>query len=158
MSDLVSTAITITGWVGALASVSAYAMVTQGRIAPNSMVFQGLNIGGAAALAVSASANGAWPSAVVNIIWIAIGVQAVLTLKRAAIFARPRARVIRFSERLIRTSGRTHSPGSGPAPTMPSAPDAHLHHPKGSRPGGSTHPSGRTACLTRPVRSRSHAG
>lgn len=138
MSDFVSTVVTIVGWVGALASVSAYAMVTRGRIAPSSMLFQGLNIGGAAALAVSASANGAWPSAVVNIIWIAIGVQAVLALKHAVVVRHLRARAARHRDRLARLRDHRHLVETG-------------------RSGGPTRPAGRSESLTRPARSRSRA-
>ena len=80
MSTAVQLAVTLAGWTGALATVFAYGMVTAKRITPDSLLFQGLNIVGASLLAVSASTYGAWPSAVVNVIWVAIGVFALMTL------------------------------------------------------------------------------
>ena len=80
MSTAVQLAVTLAGWTGALATVFAYGMVTAKRITPDSLLFQGLNIVGASLLAVSASTYGAWPSAVVNVIWVAIGAFALLTL------------------------------------------------------------------------------
>lgn len=80
MSTAVQLAVTLAGWTGALATVFAYGMVTAKRITPDSLLFQGLNIAGASLLAVSASTYGAWPSAVVNVIWVAIGIFALLAL------------------------------------------------------------------------------
>ncbi|WP_066460712.1 CBU_0592 family membrane protein [Sanguibacter suarezii] len=80
MSTAAELAVTLAGWTGALSTVFAYGMVTAKRITPDSLLFQGLNIVGAGLLAVSASTYGAWPSAVVNVIWVAIGVWALMTL------------------------------------------------------------------------------
>ena len=80
MSTAVQLAVTAAGWTGALATVFAYGMVTAKRITPDSLLFQGLNIVGASLLAVSASTYGAWPSAVVNVIWVAIGIFALKAL------------------------------------------------------------------------------
>lgn len=77
MSTAVQLAVTLAGWTGAIATVIAYGMVTAKRISPDSLVFQGLNIVGAGLLSISASTYGAWPSAVVNVIWVAIGVVAL---------------------------------------------------------------------------------
>lgn len=71
------------GWIGALCSVSAYAAVTAKRITADSVTFQSLNLAGAALLCVSAYSHGAWPSAIVNIIWIGIGVFALRAIWQA---------------------------------------------------------------------------
>ena len=80
MSTAAELAVTLAGWTGALSTVFAYGMVTAKRITPDSLLFQGLNIVGAGLLAISASTYGAWPSAVVNVIWVAIGIWALTTL------------------------------------------------------------------------------
>lgn len=85
MNETLSALIGLVGWVGAAVTIGAYASVTNGRVSPNSVAYQGLNIGGAAALALSATVSGAWPSAATNLIWVAIGVHAVLSLKRVGI-------------------------------------------------------------------------
>jgi hypothetical protein len=82
MSAAAEIFITVIGWTGALSNVAAYALVTAKRIAPDSLSFQGLNIFGAALLSVSASVYGAWPSAVVNVIWVVIGAYALYVFWR----------------------------------------------------------------------------
>ena len=68
------------GWIGALCAVSAYGAVTAKRISSDSAMFQGLNLVGAAMLCVSAYSHGAWPSAIVNVVWIGIGIFALRAL------------------------------------------------------------------------------
>ncbi len=41
------------------------------------MTYQAINLGGAIALAVNSAYHGAWPSAILNIVWTAIGVLTV---------------------------------------------------------------------------------
>ncbi|WPF82430.1 hypothetical protein SANBI_000032 [Sanguibacter sp. 4.1] len=83
MSAAAQILITLAGWTGAISAVVAYGLVTMQRISPDSLLFQGLNIVGAGLLSVSASVHSAWPSAVVNVIWVAIGVYAVRALWNA---------------------------------------------------------------------------
>lgn len=63
--------ILIIGWVGACLFLVAYVLLSRGWLAAHSRVYQGLNIAGAAGLAVSNGAHGALPSATLNLIWIA---------------------------------------------------------------------------------------
>ena len=74
MSNLIEVA----GWAGALAVLVAYALVSAERVSSRSWSYQLLNIGGAAGLVINSSWNGAIPSAVVNLIWIGIGVYALV--------------------------------------------------------------------------------
>lgn len=83
MSAAAQILLTLAGWTGAISAVVAYGLVTMKRISPDSLLFQGLNIVGAGLLSVSASVHSAWPSAVVNVIWVAIGVYAVRALWNA---------------------------------------------------------------------------
>lgn len=75
--------LTITGWVGALFTLTAYALLSAGRLSPQSRAFQGANIGGSTLLCMSALMNEAWPSATVNAVWVLIGAQAWFMLIRA---------------------------------------------------------------------------
>lgn len=84
MSAAAQILVTLAGWTGAISAVVAYGLVTMKRISPDSLLFQGLNIVGAGLLSVSASVHSAWPSAVVNVIWVAIGVYAVRALWNAS--------------------------------------------------------------------------
>jgi hypothetical protein len=72
--------IAFAGWSGAALVLGAYALVSMRKQASDSASFQAMNIVGAVGLATSAAANDAWASAVVNVLWIAIGV--VVTLRR----------------------------------------------------------------------------
>lgn len=71
--------ITVIGWCGAAASAGAYGLVSLRGVPSASPLFQGLNLGGSAALSISAAVAGAWPSSVVNMIWFAIGAAALAT-------------------------------------------------------------------------------
>jgi hypothetical protein len=75
--------IALLGWVGAAVLLAAYALVSTKRITGDSAVFQGLNMAGGAALALNSAANGAWPSAALNVVWVAIGAVAMFRLARA---------------------------------------------------------------------------
>ncbi|MGF0114842.1 CBU_0592 family membrane protein [Promicromonospora sp. Marseille-Q5078] len=77
------TVITALGWVGALAVVLAYGMVSKGRWSADSLVFQLCNLGGALVMLLIAAVNGVWPSAFANIVAAAIGFAALRTMARA---------------------------------------------------------------------------
>ncbi len=68
-----TTLIDIVGWAGAALVLAAYALVSTNRVRAQSWAYQGLNIGGAVGLVINTAWNGAIPSAVVNIVWIGIG-------------------------------------------------------------------------------------
>ena len=72
-------AIEVIGWAGALAVLIAYGLVSTERVTSRSATYQLLNIGGAIGLVINSSWNGAIPSAVVNLIWIGIGVYALMS-------------------------------------------------------------------------------
>ena len=65
------------GWLGAALVIVAYALVSFNRLTPGSLFYQGLNVAGSALLIVNTAWHAAWPSAVVNIVWAAIGLVAV---------------------------------------------------------------------------------
>ena len=71
--------IDLIGWIGAAALLTAYASVSGGRIRGDSTVYQVLNLLGGACLAANTIYYGAYPAALVNLVWITI---AVLTLTR----------------------------------------------------------------------------
>lgn len=75
-------AVEAAGWTGALLILAAYALVSMRRVAPDSIAYQAMNIVGAAGFVINGLAHGAMPSAVLNIIWIGIGVF-VLSRRRA---------------------------------------------------------------------------
>lgn len=71
------------GWVGALAVLLAYGLNHRGRIQPHDASYLALNTVGAIGLLISCAAAGAWPSAVVNVIWLLIGIPSIVAAVRA---------------------------------------------------------------------------
>ncbi len=71
--------IDIVGWIGAAALLMAYAAVSTRRMEGDSAPYQLLNLGGSAFLMANSFFYGAYPSSMVNIVWISI---AVFTMAR----------------------------------------------------------------------------
>jgi hypothetical protein len=69
----------IIGWIGAVALLLAYGLASSGRLPATGRGFQNLNLAGSLALAANSGFHGAWPSAVLNLVWMVI---AVATLSR----------------------------------------------------------------------------
>ena len=66
------------GWLGAASLLLAYGLTSAGRLPSQGWRFQMLNLVGAVALAANSAYHGAWPSAALNLVWIAIGLAALL--------------------------------------------------------------------------------
>ena len=62
------------GWIGAVSLLAAYLLLLSRRASADGHLYLSLNFLGSACLAVSTSAARAWPSAAVNLIWLAIGI------------------------------------------------------------------------------------
>jgi predicted MFS family arabinose efflux permease len=65
--------IAMIGWAGAVGLLAAYLLLLRHRTSAESHLYLTLNFLGSACLAVSTYAAHAWPSAAVNMIWLAIG-------------------------------------------------------------------------------------
>lgn len=65
------------GWLGAGLLLLAYGMASAGRLPATGRGFQVLNLAGSAALAANSGFHGAWPSAALNVVWLAIAVVAL---------------------------------------------------------------------------------
>jgi hypothetical protein len=74
----------IAGWAGALLILGAYALLTAERVTSRSVLYQAMNVGGAAGFIVNGWWHGALPSAVLNIIWMMIGLTALLRMRRTS--------------------------------------------------------------------------
>ncbi len=75
--------IEVAGWSGAVIILLAYGLLSADRLSSRSSAYQWLNIVGAAGFVINSGAKGAYPSAVLNLIWIAIGVFAVIRNRAA---------------------------------------------------------------------------
>ena len=65
--------IEIIGWAAAVMMLSAYVLLTTGRLRSLSPTDQRLNVFSGAGFIVNSGWNGAYPSAALNLIWMAIG-------------------------------------------------------------------------------------
>lgn len=71
----------VIGWTAATMMLSAYLLLTSGRLSSRSGLYQWLNVLSGAGFIVNSGWNGAYPSAFLNLIWMAIGLYGVF--KRA---------------------------------------------------------------------------
>jgi hypothetical protein len=53
--------------------LGAYLLLSMGRLAARSRIYQGMNVIGAAGFAINGWWHGALPSAVLNVVWMIIG-------------------------------------------------------------------------------------
>ena len=64
----------IAGWVGAGLILGAYLLLSLGKVTGQSPLYQGMNIVGAVGFVINGWWHGAIPSAVLNVIWLLIGI------------------------------------------------------------------------------------
>ena len=76
--------IAIVGWVGAVLILAAYFLLTAERLTARDPAYQWMNVVGAAGFIVNSGWNGAYPSAALNVIWVGIGLVALIRLARQA--------------------------------------------------------------------------
>jgi hypothetical protein len=60
------------GWLGGLMVVVAYFLISSGKVKSDAVSFQFLNLVGSIFLIINTYEKGAYPSTVVNIIWVGI--------------------------------------------------------------------------------------
>ena len=70
------------GWAAAVTIVAAYALLTAGKIGFDSRSYQWMNVAGAFGFIVNSGWHGAIPSAALNIVWVGIGVAALIRISR----------------------------------------------------------------------------
>ena len=72
----VEIAVELVGWAGAALILFAYLLLSAGRLTGQSLSYQAMNVLGAAGFIVNGWWHRALPSAVLNILWLGIGVLA----------------------------------------------------------------------------------
>ena len=81
-------AVEVVGWLGASLILGAYLLLSLGKVTGHSLLYQSMNVVGAAGFIVNGWWHGAVPSAVLNVIWMLIGLFASIRIlkrrKRAA--------------------------------------------------------------------------
>jgi hypothetical protein len=71
--DLTRWLVEIAGWGGAVLILLAYLLLSACRLTGQSIVYQGMNVVGAAGFVINGWWHGAMPSAVLNVLWLLIG-------------------------------------------------------------------------------------
>jgi hypothetical protein len=61
------------GWAGAVLILLAYLLLSAGRLTGQSLIYQGMNVVGAAGFVINSWWHGAIPSAALNVLWLLIG-------------------------------------------------------------------------------------
>jgi hypothetical protein len=74
--------IEVVGWAGALLIITAYTLLSSGRLQGRSIPYQLLNFVGSACFVVNGACNGAWPSAGLNFLYMGIGAVMLVRLTR----------------------------------------------------------------------------
>ena len=69
----IEVAVEVAGWAGAALILLAYLLLSAGKLTGQSLVYQGMNVVGAAGFIVNGWWHGALPSATLNVLWLLIG-------------------------------------------------------------------------------------
>jgi hypothetical protein len=69
----VQVAVEVAGWAGAALILLAYLLLSAEKLTGQSLVYQGMNLVGAAGFVVNGWWHGAIPSAALNVLWLLIG-------------------------------------------------------------------------------------
>jgi len=71
------------GWTGAMLILAAYILLSSGRLDGRSRTYQWMNVAGSAGFVVNSGWNGALPSAVLNAVWMVIGLLTLWQIRKA---------------------------------------------------------------------------
>jgi hypothetical protein len=72
--SMVELAVEVAGWAGAILILLGYLLITAGKLTGKSLLYQAMNVLGAAGFAINGWWHRALPSAVLNVVWLLIGV------------------------------------------------------------------------------------
>jgi hypothetical protein len=73
--------IEVVGWIAALLILVAYGLLSAGKMTGKSVVYQLMNVVGAVGFVINTGYHGAIPSAVLNVIWVGIGIAALVRIR-----------------------------------------------------------------------------
>jgi hypothetical protein len=79
----------VAGWTGGALILTAYILVSMGKLSGQSRLFQWMNIIGAAGFTLNGGYHGAIPSMVLNIIWMGIGMMTLYRISKDSRSAGP---------------------------------------------------------------------
>jgi len=74
--------VNVLGWLGSVAVVTAYSLISLQKLRGDSKIYQWLNLVGSVGLAVNTAYFRAYPSTVVNVVWLLIASSALVRIWR----------------------------------------------------------------------------
>ena len=77
-----TTYVDVLGWLGSVAVVTAYSLISLQKLRSDSKIYQWLNLVGSVGLAVNTAYFHAYPSTVVNVVWLLIACSALVRIWR----------------------------------------------------------------------------
>jgi len=80
--------IEIVGWLAAILMLSAYLLLTSGRLCSRLGLYHCLNVLSGAGFVINSGWKGAYPSAFINVVWVAIGLYGILGREATVLAAR----------------------------------------------------------------------
>lgn len=80
--------IEVIGWAAAVLILAAYMLLSLGKLEGRSYLYQWMNVIGAGGFIINSGYNGALPSAVLNVVWAAMGLFTLWSAWRARQLAR----------------------------------------------------------------------
>lgn len=75
--------IEILGWVGMLLIVSAFFLVSHGKVSPKSSQYQLMNIAGSLGIGINVFFDRSWPVLALQVVWILVALSALLGSRRS---------------------------------------------------------------------------
>lgn len=78
----VTLVVNILGWLGVVALLLAYALISAGKVKGDSVPYQIMNLGGSACILVNSLSFGAYPSVGINAVWMVIAALALANALR----------------------------------------------------------------------------
>jgi hypothetical protein len=77
-----STYVDVLGWLGSVAVVTAYSLISLQKLRSDSKIYQWLNLAGSVGLAANTAWHRAYPSTIVNLVWLLIAGSALIRIWR----------------------------------------------------------------------------
>lgn len=75
--------IDLIGWIGSVEVILAYGLNSYQKIKSDSLLFQVLNLSGGLFLIANTVYYGAFPSAVINVVWVGIAIPSIYRIVKA---------------------------------------------------------------------------
>ncbi len=70
----------VVGYIGGALILAGYFLLSAGKVNARSVSYQSMNVVGALGFIANSSWHSAWPSAILNVIWVGIGVVALWSI------------------------------------------------------------------------------